>query len=281
MGLGPLGRPDHLLHGHVGTTVGDVVADGGGKQEGILKHHADVAPQKLKIVFRDRPAVHEDLPLRGIVKAGNQSDERRLSRSRRPDEPDHLPRRRIEGNLPEGPFPVRGIPVGNLHKPDMAPDALRNHRLRRALDLLGRIQDFQNPLPRRLGLGVGVDDEPQMHQRADDIPDQAEKGDQLPQQQLPPDHQPSPVGEQHHHADVSDQLHQGKIGAPDAGRLQVGLHVPAVSILKPGNLQVLPGQGLHRVHAADVFLHLGGEMRKGPANPQKGGMHFPVEPIRR
>ena len=62
------------------------------QQRGVLRHHADLAAQRLLRDLRDVLAVDEDAPALEVVEAQEQVDERRLAGAGAADEADLLAR---------------------------------------------------------------------------------------------------------------------------------------------------------------------------------------------
>src|SRR5690606_11549054 len=77
--------PHHLLR-HIGIAQGNIVEDRIGKEEDILQHNPNVAPQKSEIVFIQVDAVNRNTTFLNFIKAIEQVDDRRLACTGRANE---------------------------------------------------------------------------------------------------------------------------------------------------------------------------------------------------
>src|ERR1019366_8882530 len=62
-----------FLQGRVRSAVGNVLEDRDGKEEGLVKHHADVGAQRRHGEVADVVAVDADRPVSDVVKAREKS----------------------------------------------------------------------------------------------------------------------------------------------------------------------------------------------------------------
>ena len=76
----------------VEAAVADILPHRRGKKHRLLRHDADLSPQRLHCHRAHVITVDSDCPRRDIVKARDQICDRRFSRPARSDEGDHLPR---------------------------------------------------------------------------------------------------------------------------------------------------------------------------------------------
>ena len=81
------------------TRVGDVLGDAGGEEQRLLQHDRELGAQVGEPVVAQVDAVEQDPALRGVVEAGEQADERRLSRAGRPGDADPGPRGDVKGDV--------------------------------------------------------------------------------------------------------------------------------------------------------------------------------------
>ena len=91
MGIGHLGRPDHLLVGGVLLGVPDVVKDSSGKQKILLQHHSDLAVELFQHNISDVHPVYQYGAVVHLVQVHEQIDHGGLSRAGGPYQTDHLP----------------------------------------------------------------------------------------------------------------------------------------------------------------------------------------------
>ena len=107
-------RPSDRRLGRRGRVVLEAVAqvalDRLRKEQALLRHHADLAPELSEVELRDRHTVHEDRPLLRVEEAREQVQQRALARPDRPDDAERLPRRERERDLAQ--HPARRMPLG-------------------------------------------------------------------------------------------------------------------------------------------------------------------------
>ena len=70
----------------VGRAEGEVLADCLAEEEGLLRHHADVAAQRGQRIVADGPAVDQQRAFGGLVEAGDQIDQGGLAAAGGPDD---------------------------------------------------------------------------------------------------------------------------------------------------------------------------------------------------
>ena len=143
-----LHRLPELLFAVLFQAVSDVLADGSGKEDAVLRHDGDEMAVILNGNFVQGHAVDEDVPLRRFEQPDEEIDDRALARAGRTDKGDALARAHVQGEiLDDVLFPV-GIAIGDvlkIHPPfDVRRDALaalvfhilRPHDLRKGIDRL-------------------------------------------------------------------------------------------------------------------------------------------------
>ena len=69
----------------------EILRDGPGKQDGLLRHDADLAAQLPGRIVAHIDAVDKDAPARRVIETGDEIDERGLSGARAADDTDGLP----------------------------------------------------------------------------------------------------------------------------------------------------------------------------------------------
>ena len=69
----------------------EILRDGPGKQDGLLRHDADLAAQLPGRIVAHVDAVDKDTSIRRVIEAGDEIDERGLSGARAADDTDGLP----------------------------------------------------------------------------------------------------------------------------------------------------------------------------------------------
>src|SRR5437867_3857284 len=101
VGVGGLGRRDDLVRARFGAAVRNIFPDGRAEQQRLLEHEPDLAPQRLAAIMADVDPVDEDRPFLGLVQTQDQADDGGLAGARCPDQGQPLPRRYLEGDLPQ------------------------------------------------------------------------------------------------------------------------------------------------------------------------------------
>ena len=104
--LGALQREVDLLRARIRLADAQVLLDGTGKQHRLLKHDADVPPQRLERHVADVHVIDRDGAGVGIEHAVQQAERRRLARAGRAHERDGLPRLHLEGHILNRPAPL-------------------------------------------------------------------------------------------------------------------------------------------------------------------------------
>ena len=85
-----LGRPLHVLLRNVRLAVGDVVAHRVVEQHRLLRHDADLRPQRGQRKIADVDAVHQNASAGDIEKARDEVHQRGLARAAAADDRQHL-----------------------------------------------------------------------------------------------------------------------------------------------------------------------------------------------
>src|SRR3954451_6780148 len=81
VGLCAGSRFDNLCLSRLRSTVSDVLADRGGKEECVLQNNADLAAQGFLRDLSDVPAVERHAPGNGIIEPGDQAEHGAFSRA--------------------------------------------------------------------------------------------------------------------------------------------------------------------------------------------------------
>src|SRR5690348_10556797 len=85
-GVGDPRRATDLLVAGVGTTEGDVLANGATEEQGVLEHQADLVAERLHRIPPDVVAVDTDAPPGWVVQARHEAHKRALARARCSDD---------------------------------------------------------------------------------------------------------------------------------------------------------------------------------------------------
>ena len=99
MGVGGLGRGHDLVAAGIGAAIGDVLDDAGRKEHRLLQDDGELVAQVGQLVGAQIDAVEQDLAVRGVVEAGQQAHQRRLTRPRGARDAQAGPGADLEGNV--------------------------------------------------------------------------------------------------------------------------------------------------------------------------------------
>src|SRR5206468_8280344 len=130
---GPRGALD-VLQWQIAASERDVVAHAGGEEEGVLRDHADVAPERCERDLANIDAVERHPTARDVVEARYERGERRLARAGVTDQGDRLARSDVEID------PAEHGPAGEVCERDVL-EADRA-RARRQRPRAGRVRDL-------------------------------------------------------------------------------------------------------------------------------------------
>ena len=146
--LGRARRLLDLLVGRVGRAEGDVLADGRGEEERILRDHADLSPERPAGHVAHVDAVDEDPPRGRLVEARHERGEGRLPGAGVPDQRDRAAGREGQVDvLQDEPFRV--VAEGDALEPDLPWPGRDRCRTRAVLDALGLVEHVEDALARR------------------------------------------------------------------------------------------------------------------------------------
>jgi hypothetical protein len=70
IGMGLLSRLENVLLAGLGLTIGDIVPNGGIKQERVLANDPHGPPQAAQVKLLQVDAVNQNAPAGGVIKAG-------------------------------------------------------------------------------------------------------------------------------------------------------------------------------------------------------------------
>ena len=119
--IGKLRRSHDFLVGRIQTTVADIIADGAGKQVGILQNDTERAAEVRLFDLIDIDAVVADLAVREVVETVDQVGDGRLARARCADERDLLTGLSIQRDVVQNDL-IRVITEIHIEEADIAAD---------------------------------------------------------------------------------------------------------------------------------------------------------------
>ena len=101
VGLRVLQRLPEVFIAGLGIAPAEIVADGAGEEQRLLRHDADRGPQRLQPQLPHVFAAHKDLSLRRVVKPRDEVRQRGFARAGAADDADGLPGRGGEADTAE------------------------------------------------------------------------------------------------------------------------------------------------------------------------------------
>ena len=143
-----LRRVDDFVVGRVCAAKPDVLHDGAGEQEVVLRHEADLFVERFERGGLNVNPIHRDEPLLGFVKAGEQADNARFAGTRRADQRHGLARFGLKTNVFENPRLLgRGVVAEvNVVEEDVAAHRGQRRRVGPVADLWFGIEQLKNAL---------------------------------------------------------------------------------------------------------------------------------------
>jgi hypothetical protein len=204
---GPGGGP-HLVVGGVGPAVGDVGPDRVGEQEALLEHDADVPTQRLEGDVAHVDTVDPDRSPQHVVEAGQQQGHRRLTRSRRTDQGDHLAR--LDPEIEAGQDGVdTAVAEAHVVEGDGTPHVAEGAGARALDDHRVGVEQVEDALSSGAGLlavGQNAGHHPHRSHQLDHVGGEGQEGTQ---RDAPLDGQPAPEGEHPHLGEGRHRLQGG------------------------------------------------------------------------
>ena len=91
-----------------------VLANGAGKELRVLRHKADLPPDRVVTQLVDRDAVEIDCPAVWRIEPDQQFDEGGLTRPGGPDKGDRIPQPGAEGDVIDGILGRRAVPENDV-----------------------------------------------------------------------------------------------------------------------------------------------------------------------
>ena len=124
------GRHDLLGRG-VGPAEGDVLGDGAGEEEPLLRHDAELAAQRVLRDVAQVVPVDRDPPFGRVVEAGDQLRDRRLAGAGVADERDRRAGRHVELDPVQHLRERRAVAEADVLEVDVPVDPRQLERVRR------------------------------------------------------------------------------------------------------------------------------------------------------
>ncbi len=256
--LGQTASLHQLLIRRIGIAPAKVFLDGTGEKHILLQHHSHLIPEGPKIIVPYVLSAHHDITLSGIIKPGNQLDQRGLGRTGAAQDTHGFTALDVEVNVGEhkalGVLLVFEVYVIEI---DVAVRHL-HHGLRRVVKGTLLLQYLRDTLAGLNGHGHHHENHGNHHQADEDLEAVGQKSGELSHIQKAAPGADDGVGteaqhEDHHH--IKAELHHGVVEGQDL----LGLGEVAAELLGcPVELLLLiflTHEGLHHPHTVDVLLY--------------------------
>src|SRR5215472_12196806 len=107
-------RSNHPLHRHRRVGKRDVVAHRAIEEHVFLKHDADLAAQPGKVNHVEIDTIDENASTLGYIEPLNKLGERAFTRTRGPDDTDHLPGRYIQAHIVQHLRSIDAVAKGDV-----------------------------------------------------------------------------------------------------------------------------------------------------------------------
>ena len=255
--LGELTGRDELLVGRLRVTPAEVLRDGAGEENILLKHDSHLVTQELEVVLPYVDAADADLALACVVETGNQLDERGLRGAGTAHDADGFTRLDVKIDVREDVILSIGL-ILEAHVVEIDRAILHlGHRGSRICEGARLVQDLGDTLGRLGRHGHHDENHAEHHEGHEDLEAVGQERGELSDIEVDAAARDDRVGAEAHdenHDGVEAELHQRVVEREDAlGLREVALDVGrrAVELL---HLVVLTHEGLHDAHAVDVLL---------------------------
>jgi hypothetical protein len=282
---GPLQRRQHLVVVGVGAGEGDVVAERGREELGLLVDHCDRAAQRLQGEPGHVLPVEQDPPRARLVQPRDQRGQGRLARTGAAHQGDPLPGLDLEADADQARTAALAVPEADVVETDAGSVLARcgggrlgqAGRARAVGDARRAVEDLEHPL----GAGGGALREAEQHaerlQRPDEHDHVGVEGDQRAQGDAPVDHQPAAVPEDDGHAELGERGQQRGVEGPQPRGGEVLAEQAAGLAPQLVDLLPLAAERLDHAHAGGVLLDHGGQVALLLLDPPVDAVQPPVE----
>ncbi len=257
----------HLGVARLRAAVGDVVPDGAGEEERLLRHHPQLAAERARGEAPHVDSVGQDGPARDVVEPGHQLQHGRFPRPGLAHE-----RHRLAG-LDGQVDPPQGLFTGAVAEADV--DELEPAGQPAGVDRVGRRrrarrqgQQPLDPLDRDAGLLPGVEHRRQLLDGSEEQAEVEEEGDQLALGGGAPRHEHGPGAEDQGVGQLREHLDEGEVQGHEPLGVDPGPAVPVGQAGEAGLVALLTAVGLRHPHPGQVLL----EVRVDLGHPVAGAV---------
>ena len=257
VGLGVLGRLDHLLLGGVGPAPQEVLPDGAGEEDVVLEHHTDALAQLLQGVVPHVHPVQQHRTAGHVVETGDQVHQGGLSGAGAAHHGDELAGLDGEVNAAEHVLTGAAGVVLEVH-------VLELHLALGLGELSGgegavldgglRLQHLVDTAGAGNGPGELEEAHAQHHDAHEDLEDIGDEGGEVANEHLPADDLAAAQVEHRGGGAVHGHHHNGDHGDDPHIHVDGGLGEGVVGGFELGLLIALPDEGLHHTDGHQVLL---------------------------
>ena len=270
--VGHLRRFDDLRRRRFRPSIGDVVADRAGEEDGILQDEANLRTQQVKLQVGDIHAIDPHTPQRRIVKARDEAQHGGLPAAGWAADSDALAGFDGEVDVAQhGGFRIVG--EGHMLQHDLALEPARIARVRLLRnDRVGvenRLDTFQADRCLRDDIGHFRE----VLHRVEELIEVGEKHRQRANGHRVAQNQSRPAPEHKSHAKRDGHRDNRGEQRLDAPRLQGRLHRLHARVLEARFLHILPAERLDRAHGFQALLHDGDDVALALAHLVRGVLH--------
>ena len=256
--LGELTCGDELFVTRLRVAPAEVLCDGAGEEDVLLKHDGDLVTQELEVVLSYVDTADQHLALACVIEAGNQLDERGLRGAGTAHDADGFTRFNMKIDVREDVILSIGL-ILEAHVVEIDGAILHlSHRGCQIREGARLVQDLGDTLGRLGRHGHHDENHAEHHEGHEDLEAVGQERGELSDVEVGTVARDDRVGaeaQDEEHDGVDTELHQRVVQREEAlGLREVALDVGrgAVELL---HLEVLTNEGLHDAHAVDVFLH--------------------------
>ncbi len=232
MDLGRLRHPYDLLVRRVRLAEGDVLPDGHREDEDVLKHDADLAPQRAEGDVADIVPVDQDPALGDVVEAGHQLGEGGLTRAHEPHEGDLLPRPDAQGDVPQRLLGAL-VGEGDVLELDGPPEPGQLEGVLRLGDIRAQVHDLEDAPGAGDGVLIELDEPGEHPHGADQLGEVGGEEDHLAYGEAPPQHPQPALDDDQRDADGDHRRGRGPVEGLYGRGLQGRAEVLAVLDVEP------------------------------------------------
>ena len=259
VGLCLMGHAAHLIVGRIRPAVGDVVADRGREQEGLIEHDADLAAKGVQGHVTNVGAVDAHRTALGVMEAWQQEGRGRLAGSTRSHERDGLPRGDVQVEVAQREL------IGAVSEVDMdevdRPGSIRQHdRVGCVGDARADVEQLEHPLGPGSGGLAHREDQGRGADRGDQLAEVGGEGQERADAHGSAQDKATAHGEEPDQPQRGHHLQRRRVLRSEAHVADAAAVQRAGRLLHLRQLAMLLAEALHHAHADDRLIRVGGQL---------------------